>query len=95
MIESHTGLKNRINGSEMNLLEIYGSGFYSKNVFILVMKNRMAVRCILLAKMLQLPATWTSNDGMVHIDVRFFGPLAGFLAREGHSFWREAQVSFL
>lgn len=54
----------------------------------------MAVRALALAKMLQLPGIWTSHDGMCHIDVRFFGPLAGYLVREGHSFWREAAVSY-
>lgn len=62
--------------------------------FCLVQKNRMAVRAIVLAKMLQLPGVWTSHDGMVHIDVRHFGPLAGFLVREGHTHWRESSVSF-
>ena len=57
------------------------------------MRNRMAVRVMVLGLFMQLPVTWTSFDGMVHVDVRFFGPLAGFLLREGHTYWQDATVS--
>ena len=57
------------------------------------MRNRMAVRCILIGRLMQLPATWTGHDGMVHIDCRFIGPLAGFLLREANTYWAEATVS--
>ena len=57
------------------------------------MRNRMAVRAVLLGRLLQLPVEWTDCDGMVHFNVKFFGPMAGYLLREAHTFWRERAVS--
>ena len=56
------------------------------------MKNRMAVRALLVGRLMQLPAEWTDFDGMVHLDCRHFGPLAGFLLREAGTFWKDQQV---
>ena len=54
----------------------------------------MAVRCVLIGHLMQLPAVWTAHDGMVHLDCRHIGPLGGFLLREANSFWEDATVSF-
>ena len=56
------------------------------------MKNRMAVRAMVTGLLFQLPAVWTSNDGMCFLDVRHFGPLSGCLLREAHTHWEDAQV---
>ena len=56
------------------------------------MKNRMAVRAIVIGHLFQLPVEWTSHDGMCFLDVRHFGPLSGALLREANSFWEDAQV---
>ena len=61
----------------------------------IAMKNRMAIRTLILGKFMMLPVTWTQFDGMCFIDCRHFGPVAGFLCREGHSFWSEANVSYI
>lgn len=67
--------------------------FDRANLCFLVMRNRMAVRAVVLGRFMQLPVVWTSYDGMVHLDCRFYGPLSGFILREAHSYWAEATVS--
>ena len=53
----------------------------------------MAVRSMLIGQLLQIPVAWTAYDGMVHLDCRYIGPLAGFILREANTYWAEATVS--
>lgn len=53
----------------------------------------MAVRVVIVAKLLQIPVQWRQAEGMANLDMRYVGPLGSTLLRECHSFWSDQTVS--